>query len=501
MRFEPYASSVSPSPKNSLSAQSLTLLAFWTVCVGLAFTGLVSESWWRLSIFALGCATLFLLPLWFSLQWDLVRHYVPEMPRDIWTQNSIGGIVLGGCAGLIFGGAGALTAMRLAPDTVSYTMSAFLVLAAAVAGTALGFALLGWMQAKALGPYVKAAWRWIGVMAIAWLPVPLAWLGYEEILRTMVVNIYPQAHGIAKFLAAQAALLCPSLAVFALIIRRTLDAPTTVGSKPAYLRARLRGVVAALLLPPLIVIIVFGVLGVAQGIRVERAWVAVEGPAEYLHFSSDGRVETLPPAGEPWQPKLRDSSPDGSTRAEVEGPLIVISATKGTEGVRTIRTIEVFSGPPPENYYASDAINIVRLSPDGALLAAGTGHVREGDSYINASFDHSVHLWSVKDGGALYTLSGPEYTVRALAWSPDGRYLAAGGGLEPEANYFEETGVDNVVRVWDLDARHGGETEPPRVAFTLVGHKTTVEALAWSQDGSRLASRDLSGLVVIWRRP
>jgi WD40 repeat protein len=238
---------------------------------------------------------------------------------------------------------------------------------------------------------------------------------------------------------------------------------------------------------------------VGQALRVERAWVA-DGPAGYLSIVADGSVLTTPPADDPWDPNSaqQDVTVDGSIRVAAEGEHLVITTTTG--GIQS-GFPQVFSKPPPAGYYADDVINVVRFSPDGKLLAAGTGQVTEFSSDIASSNDHTVHIWATSDWSKRYTLTEPRYSVRALAWSPDGRYIAAAGGLENKYGMFYG---DNVVRVWILYARaDGGDAQPapPSLALTLVGHTTTVEALAWSPDGSRLVSRDLSGRVVIWRVP
>src|SRR5205823_14055885 len=102
----------------------------------------------------------------------------------------------------------------------------------------------------------------------------------------------------------------------------------------------------------------FGALLVGEELRVERTWVA-GGSAGYLSVGPNGQVETYPPANQGWNPnsKLSDASPDGSMLAQVAGDRVLVYASPGAgdEGGRApLRTIEVFSGPPPADYYADD---------------------------------------------------------------------------------------------------------------------------------------------------
>src|SRR5262249_36210609 len=66
-----------------------------------------------------------------------------------------------------------------------------------------------------------------------------------------------------------------------------------------------------------------------------------------------------------------------------------------------------------------------------------------------------------------------------VAFSPDGRFLAAAGGADTTE-----------VKVWDVT--NGREV------FTLRGHTDTVLRIAFSPDGGRLASTGKDNKVKIW---
>ena len=65
-----------------------------------------------------------------------------------------------------------------------------------------------------------------------------------------------------------------------------------------------------------------------------------------------------------------------------------------------------------------------------------------------------------------------------MAFSPDGRWVASGGG-------------DNTVKLWDAEA--GGK--PVR---TFRGHTSVVRRVAFSPDGKQLASASLDKTVKVW---
>jgi Tol biopolymer transport system component len=78
------------------------------------------------------------------------------------------------------------------------------------------------------------------------------------------------------------------------------------------------------------------------------------------------------------------------------------------------------------------------------------------------------------------SLTGATDVVRALAYSYDGRYLAAGGGAP--ARYGE-------ALVWDADGR---------LTQTLRGHSDFVYSVAFSRDGRLIATSSYDRLIKLW---
>ncbi len=72
---------------------------------------------------------------------------------------------------------------------------------------------------------------------------------------------------------------------------------------------------------------------------------------------------------------------------------------------------------------------------------------------------------------------GHSSTVDTVAWSPDGKRIASGS-------------YDNTVQVWNA----GDGSQP----FTYKGHSDMVAAVAWSPDGKRIASGSADNTVQVW---
>ena len=110
------------------------------------------------------------------------------------------------------------------------------------------------------------------------------------------------------------------------------------------------------------------------------------------------------------------------------------------------------------------AAEAVAFSPDGAWLAAAPAF-------------GPVQIWDVESGAELTRLVGHTGAVNDVAFSPDGSLLATGS-------------TDGTVRLWD--PRDGVQV------LSLRGHDSVVWDVAFSPDGSRLASASPEGLVRVW---
>src|SRR5947209_1656184 len=111
---------------------------------------------------------------------------------------------------------------------------------------------------------------------------------------------------------------------------------------------------------------------------------------------------------------------------------------------------------------AAPPVSAAAYHPQGTLVAFGThGEVR---------------LFDPATGEPAGTLAGQTGRVTALAFSPDGSWLAAASG---------EPGKAGVIRIYAAD-KQGRLT--PAAAAVIAAHQDAVYALAFSADGKRLAS-------------
>jgi WD40 repeat protein len=111
-------------------------------------------------------------------------------------------------------------------------------------------------------------------------------------------------------------------------------------------------------------------------------------------------------------------------------------------------------------------VQAVAWSPDGRYVAS-------------ASKDYSVHVWGATTGMRLVAYRGHKADVFTLAWSSQGQYIASGG-------------MDDEVHVWEA------ATGAPLVVYD--DPQSWVEAITWSPDGRRVVAGSWHG-IYIWEPP
>jgi WD40 repeat protein len=254
-------------------------------------------------------------------------------------------------------------------------------------------------------------------------------------------------------------------------------------------------------------------------------------------------IKTLIPRVEPSISAQPSQSPIASPSASMEP-----TQGEGTEGVINLPTLEGMPVPWPEEAITSmnasqitqlarwgrETISTIAWAPDGKSFAvtSSTGiqiynsvtfqeihTIANGSSSYNIAYspdgtklasgfnESSVVIWDVASGSALLTLDGHKNFITGVAFSPDGAILATGASEEPiklwdaasgqelrtlaeSAGYpfvFSPDGSiiatvigEKSIKLWDVAS---GEA-----LRTIAGHTDYISGMAFSADGTRLAS-------------
>src|SRR5262249_26323144 len=91
----------------------------------------------------------------------------------------------------------------------------------------------------------------------------------------------------------------------------------------------------------------------------------------------------------------------------------------------------------------------------------------------------AVKVWDADQGKLLYTLGEATDWVYCVAWSPDGRHLAAAG-------------VDRSIRIWEATADGG------RLVHSVFAHEAPVARLLYAADGKTLYALGEDRTVKAW---
>jgi WD40 repeat protein len=166
---------------------------------------------------------------------------------------------------------------------------------------------------------------------------------------------------------------------------------------------------------------------------------------------------------------LHTATPGGAAWSLAVNPVdgrVVVGCTDGTVRLlepETLGELRVLTG---HRY----SVRAVAFSPDGRRLASGDGDFGRGDT-------GEVRVWDCDSGALVHTFAGHTEAVMRVAFGAGGQRLASAS-------------FDNTVKLWDLAT--GQET------LTLHGHTEAVRCVAFSPDGLRLASGGADRVIRLW---
>jgi WD40 repeat protein len=129
---------------------------------------------------------------------------------------------------------------------------------------------------------------------------------------------------------------------------------------------------------------------------------------------------------------------------------------------------------------SAEGVNSLAFSPDGAILAMGLCGDLQGGSGL-ACYGGKIVLWDVQKQRPFgQPMLGHSDEVLTVAFSPDGKTLASGGG-----------NTDPSIILWDV-----AKGRP--IGKPLSRHTGSINSVAFSPDGATLASASSDSTLILW---
>ena len=158
--------------------------------------------------------------------------------------------------------------------------------------------------------------------------------------------------------------------------------------------------------------------------------------------------------------------------------------------VSPVKLWNVKTGQLVRTLYEGKNAHGIAFSPDGKHVATAItkfdrAKVKPGD--IRDAFSSEVLVWDVATGRMAATLTdSTAHTLYHIAYSRDGKYIAAGGGLFDPSS----APAGGEVTVWDATSM--------KVLWSNQEHKNAVRRLMFSADGKQLATPSDDGTIRLW---
>ncbi len=138
-------------------------------------------------------------------------------------------------------------------------------------------------------------------------------------------------------------------------------------------------------------------------------------------------------------------------------------------GYKTVRLVDPATGQTiKELGGCADKVHSVAFSPDGKMLAASGGPPSQMGEIV---------IWNVPGGDLVRRINGHADFIYSISWSPDNKNIAS-------ASY------DKLAKIWDITS--GAEVK------TLKDHADAVYAIAYNPAGTLIATGSADRSVKVW---